>query len=143
MSFKSIYFYSSCHCGLHPRLLFSTWVSRVFFSTHLATIFEMFLKVTCMQTLKMTCMQTLKVTCMQTLKWHAYPKSDMHANPKSGMHANPKSYIRRLVEPKGYHCYCSSFGNTFWEHSELLRVRENCPDLIRFGDKIYTTLTNF
>ena len=137
MSFKSIYFYSSCHYGLHPRLLFSTWVSRVFFSTRLATIFEMFLKVTrmktlkmacmktlkvtCMKTLKMACMQTLKVTCMQTLKWHAYPKSDMHANPKSGMHANPESYIRRWVEPKGYHCYYSSFGNTL-ELGELLRV---------------------
>ena len=33
---------------------------------------------------------------------HANPKSDMHAKPKSDMHANPKSYIRRLVEPKGY-----------------------------------------
>ena len=53
---------------------------------------------------------------------HAYPKSDMHANPKSSMPANPKSYIRRLVEPKGYHCYCSSFGNTFWELGEILTV---------------------
>ena len=42
--------------------------------------------------------------------------------PKNDMHANPKIYIRRLVEPKGYHCYCSSFGNTFWELIELLRV---------------------
>ena len=32
----------------------------------------------------------------------ANPKSDMHANPKSDMHANPKSYIRRLLELKGY-----------------------------------------
>ena len=70
---------------------------------------------------------------------HANPKSHMHAYPKSDMHANPKSYTRRLVEPKGYHCYYSSFGNTFWELSELLRVKADCPDLIRFGGKIYTT----
>ena len=53
---------------------------------------------------------------------HANPKSDMHANPKSDMHANPKSYIRRLVEPKGYDCYYSSFGDRFGELGELFRV---------------------
>ena len=63
----------------------------------------------------------------------------MHANLKSGMHANPKSYIRRLVEPKGYHCYYPYFGNTFWELGELLRVRADCLDLIGFGGEIYTT----
>ena len=46
----------------------------------------------------------------------------MHANPKSGMHANPKSYIRRLVEPKGYDFYYSSFGDRFGEVGELFRV---------------------
>ena len=55
------------------------------------------------------------------------------------MHANPKIYIRRLVEAKLYHCYYSSFGNTFWEVGELLRVRAYFPDLIGFGGKIYTT----
>ena len=70
---------------------------------------------------------------------HANPKRDMHANTKSDMHANPKSYIRRLVEPKGYDCYYSSFGNTFWELGELLWIREDCPDLIKFSGEIYTT----
>ena len=55
------------------------------------------------------------------------------------MHANPKSYIRRLVEPKGYHCYYSSFGNTFWELGDILRVRDDFLDLIGFGGEIYTT----
>ena len=62
----------------------------------------------------------------------------MHTNPKSGIPANPKTYIRRLAKPKGYHCYYSSFGNTFWELSELLRVRVDCLDLIGFDGEIYT-----
>ena len=53
---------------------------------------------------------------------HANPKSDMHENPKNDMHANPKSYIIRLVEPKRYDCYQSSFGDRFAELDEVPRV---------------------
>ena len=41
-------------------------------------------------------------------------KREVYNVPKSDMHANPKSYIRRLVEPKGYLCYYSSFWRQVW-----------------------------